>query len=101
MSLSWSSLAVLNPLLDGSVLVLGVVSGEDLDSWHVLSLEDLVLLIEEGDGFLGGLIFIDNILDLVQECFVDLHIMMLFNHIGMSCWKTLYYNNPKCQINKN
>ena len=95
MSLSWSSLAVFNPLLDRPVFVLRVVSCEDLNTRHVLGLEDLILLIEKSDGLLGGFIFIDEVLDLVQECLVNSDIMMLFDHIGMSRWKTLFSNNQK------
>jgi hypothetical protein len=65
MSLTRSSLAVLNPLLYGSVLVPGIVSGKDLDPWHALLVEDFILLIEKSDGFFGCLVLVDTDLDLL------------------------------------
>jgi hypothetical protein len=83
------ALAVLNPLLDGSVLIPGVVSCKNLDSWNTTLVEDFVLLVEESNGISGGLVFVNTCFYLVEEGGFLLNIMMFFDHVCMSCWETL------------
>ena len=89
MCLTRSALAVFDPLLDGPVLIPGIVSGEDLDSRHVGLVEDLVLFVKESDRLFGCLILVNTGLDLVEERGLLLDIMMSFNDICVSGWKSL------------
>mmetsp|Transcript_20668 Transcript_20668/g.31558 ORF Transcript_20668/g.31558 Transcript_20668/m.31558 type:complete len:224 (+) Transcript_20668:7277-7948(+) len=89
MGLANAGLAVVEPLFDGLVLVPGVVTGEDLDSGHGGLVEDLVLLLEECDGLLGGLVLVDSGLSLVEEGGLFLDLLMLFNNVRVASGQTL------------
>jgi len=78
-------LAVLNPLLNGSVFIPSIISGKDFDSRHAFFSEDFILLVEKSDSLFGCLILIDTDFNLLKEGLFSLDVMMLFNDISVSC----------------
>jgi hypothetical protein len=84
--------AVVEPLLDGAVLLPGIVAGQYLDSGHLRVPEDFVFFLEDGNGLLGSDVLLADLLLLVvlreEGGFLD-DVLMLLNEVGVSCWKTL------------
>ena len=90
MGLVWFWEAVVHPLLDGLVFIPGVVPGENFYSRHLRLVEDFVLFVKEGDCLLGGEVFVNARFGLVEEGLLLYHVVVLFNHVGMSGWEALY-----------
>jgi hypothetical protein len=86
MSITWSCLTVFNPLLDRSILIPSIVSGQNLNTWHIGFIEDFRLSLKELDSILGSLILVNTSLNFVEECSFLLDIIVLLDNIGMSCW---------------
>jgi hypothetical protein len=83
---------VVEPLLDGLVLLPGIVASQYLDSGHLGVPENFILLFEDGNGFFGGDVLLADLLLLVifrEECGFLNNVLMLLNEVGVSCWKTL------------
>ena len=76
-----TSLAVVDPLLDGFVFFPGVVASQGLDSWQVGVVEDLVLPLKDLERLLSGLVLVDVGLQLVNEGFLANDGFVFFNHI--------------------
>ena len=77
MWLVWSHAAVVEPLFNGAVEFPGVVTRQSLDWEHVGVSEDFVLLVEEGEGLLRGLVLVHLGVIVVEEsCFFDNSVMV-------------------------
>ena len=89
-SRSCVTLAEFDPFLDRSVPIPGVVACEHLNAGHTWLVEDRVLPVEESNGVSSGLILINASLVIMEERLLLLNLMMLFNHISMSCGQALF-----------
>jgi hypothetical protein len=83
---------VVEPLLDGLVLLPGIVTSQYLDTGHLGVPENFILLLEDGNGFFGCDVLLADLLLLVifreEGGFLN-NVLMLLNEVGVSCWKTL------------
>lgn len=77
-------LTVGEPLLGREVLVPGVVAGEALDREHGGVVEDLVLLVQDGERLLGGLVFVEVVLRLGQEGRLLDNVLVFANDVGVA-----------------
>ena len=81
--------AVTQPLLDGAVLIPGVVTGQSLLGWRAGILEDLVFALEDGNGLEGQLVRV-LIAGLVRELLLIFDVLMSLVDIYMSGGQSLF-----------
>ena len=84
MVLAGMLLTVGEPLLGREILVPGVVAGEALDREHGGVVEDLVLLVQDGERLLGGLVFVEVVLRLGQEGRLLDNVLVFANDVGVA-----------------
>jgi hypothetical protein len=76
------------PFLDRLILLPGIVTSEDLDSWKIGCVKDFILFVQKSYGVFGGLIFVDYLLNLGDESLVFSYILVLLDHLSMSSRKS-------------
>jgi len=76
-----TSLAVVDPLVDGLVFFPSVVASEGLYSWQVGVVEDLILPFKDLKRLLSCLVLVDVCLQLINEGFLANDGFVFFNHI--------------------
>jgi hypothetical protein len=79
--------AVRNPIFNRVVFIPSIVASKYLDTLKAWSVEDLVLLIQKGNGVLCCLVFVNKSFNFRNESSVLLNVLMLVNHIGMASWQ--------------
>ena len=89
MGLVRSGGTVVKPLLDSSVLIPSVIARECLDRKQQVVGEDLILLVEDGEGFLGGLVLVYLVVIVMDEGGLLDDILVLLDHICMTRWQSL------------
>ena len=56
-----TDLAVIKPILDGFILFPSVVTGQSFYWKHAWVIEDFILPFQDGKGFFGGFVFVDQL----------------------------------------
>jgi hypothetical protein len=84
MSLTTSLLAKTDPFFWSSFFVPCIISGENLDSWHIRWTKYLIFFAKKFDCFLSRLIFVYSHLFFVKESLFLLDVVMLLDDICMS-----------------
>lgn len=91
MGLVGAGLAVVDPLLNGALILLpGVVTRERLDRGDVVPfVEELVFLFEQGQALLGGFVFVADFVALGQEGLLLYDRLVLGDDVRVACRQSL------------
>jgi hypothetical protein len=92
MRLVRSSLAEVDPFLNGLLFLPSIVSCQGFHAWQVrATVENLILLLEYLKSLLCCLVLVGGSLDLLEEGLLTDDIFVLFNNICMSCRQALTF----------